>query len=450
MSSGTDMPYDTSSVLSIFEYAQKLKGKTLKEATGLKSVEGIKADINKGLFGTLLEEYYFRYMPNSDKTADFKEAGIELKSTPLKKTSKGYRAKERLVFNIINYMDIIEENWEESGFLKKNQLLLLIFYLWERDKALLDYLMKYVDLWNITEHDADIIRQDWQKIVDKVKAGKAHEISEADTFYLSACRKGAGGDKDWKEQPKSREKALQRAFSFKPRYVNLIINELHGREEEFESVMKGSDLKHKSFEEVIYSKIDKFRGMSYESLCKQFGLDPDAASKAKYALLAARMLGAKKHKAEEFEKADIEVKAIRLNRKGYPKESMSFPYFKYMDIIEEEDWEDSSIKEMFDKKFFFMIFQEDDEGELSFKRGLFWNIPFADLGHIKELWLLVKDDISKGIFRNTAQEDNPVSHIRPHAQNKQDTLPTPDGKQEMKRCFWFNANYLKEQIDKNG
>ena len=44
---------------------------------------------NKGNFGTLLEEFYFGYKPNSNSEADFKEVELELKSTPLKQLKNG-------------------------------------------------------------------------------------------------------------------------------------------------------------------------------------------------------------------------------------------------------------------------------------------------------------------------------------------------------------------------
>ena len=58
----------------------------------------------KGAIGTVLEESWFGYTPNSKAEPDFPEAGVELKATPYLKTSSGIRAKERLVCNIINYM----------------------------------------------------------------------------------------------------------------------------------------------------------------------------------------------------------------------------------------------------------------------------------------------------------------------------------------------------------
>lgn len=57
----------------------------------------------KGAIGTVLEESWFGYTPNSEAEPDFPEAGVELKATPYIRNKNGIRAKERLVCNIINY-----------------------------------------------------------------------------------------------------------------------------------------------------------------------------------------------------------------------------------------------------------------------------------------------------------------------------------------------------------
>ena len=90
---------DITSPNSIVEHAKHLKNTTLRQACG--------ADIEKhgykgkGNFGQILEKFYFGYEPNSDAEPDFLEAGLELKTSPLKTLKNGsFRSKERLVLNI--------------------------------------------------------------------------------------------------------------------------------------------------------------------------------------------------------------------------------------------------------------------------------------------------------------------------------------------------------------
>ena len=148
--------YDSSSKSSILEYAKILEGKSLKDSCG---DIVISSNTNKGNFGTLLEEFYFGYKPNSNSEADFYEAELELKSTPLRQLKNGeWVCKERLVLNIINYLDIPYEDFLNSSFWKKNKNLLLVFYLWERELLPLDYIIDLVGIWDFPQKDLKIIQ----------------------------------------------------------------------------------------------------------------------------------------------------------------------------------------------------------------------------------------------------------------------------------------------------
>ena len=70
----------------------------------------------------------------------------------------------------------------------------MIFYLHQAGYDILDYLIKLVDEWNFPNTDLEIIKKDWKLIKQKVADGKAHELSEGDTFYLGACTKGANAN----------------------------------------------------------------------------------------------------------------------------------------------------------------------------------------------------------------------------------------------------------------
>ena len=127
--------YDSNHADSIIEFAKQLKNKTLREACDDDVCENDYE--GKGKFGTILEKYYFGYEPNSNISPDFIKVGLELKSSPLKLLKNGeYRSKERLVLNIIYYLEVYKETFEESSFWNKNAHLLLVFYLWEPNNAL--------------------------------------------------------------------------------------------------------------------------------------------------------------------------------------------------------------------------------------------------------------------------------------------------------------------------
>ena len=92
--------YDRTSKWSILEYSKLLLGKTLEEAIAPNVIEARKG---KGRLGQLVEEYFFGYDVNSNPDADFSDAGLELKVTPLKELkNKVLAIKERLVCTMID------------------------------------------------------------------------------------------------------------------------------------------------------------------------------------------------------------------------------------------------------------------------------------------------------------------------------------------------------------
>ncbi len=453
-----ELSYDKSDVDSILEFAKKLKGKTLRKM--IKSeflVKESKEDYEqsekiKGKFGQTLQEKYFGIKNNSDSEPDFKEVGVELKSTPIKKLVKGgFSPKERLILNIIDYNKIIHETWENSHFLTKNEKLLVIIYLYENGIPYLDFLIKYVEFYKLEGKDREIIKRDWETIVNKIKNNLAHELSEGDTLYLGACRKGHH------EEPKvygsSQEPAKQRAFSFKPNFMKSLLRKI----EDAEPLIKDlEELRRKDFEEIVYDKFRSYLGLNVVDIEKRLNLEMNK-SYGYYAILARKMLGINSKRIVEFEKAEIQMKTIRLKYNGMPKEDMSFPAFEFNEVAK-QDWEDSDFCDDLEKRFLFVIFQMNkDESEVIFKNAFFWVMPKQDLLEAQKVWEHAKKVVNEGIVvtskgninRNNLPKSsqNKVSHVRPHGKDKNDTDELPDGRKFVKSCFWLNKLYLKEQIE---
>lgn len=446
---------------SIIQYAKRLLNNSLRS---ILDDESITLYGGKGNFGQLVEEKYFGYKINSVSEPDFKEVGMELKCTPLKKLQNGeYRAKERLVLNIINYLEVIKEEFPRSSFFNKNQNILLIFYLYEKDKSILDYLVKLVDEWKFPEEDLEVIKKDWQTIVDKITAGKAHELSEGDTFYLGACTKGANAT-SMRKQPYSDIPAMQRAFSFKQGYVNHIIASIVGEKKAGYGKLISSpkEVKKKSLDDIIISKFKKYYGKSLEGIIQETGIYINPSAKGFTANLTKALLGIELDKEiEEFEKAELIVKTVRLKENLVPKEDISFPYFKYTDLVVQE-WEDSEFKSILEHKFL-MVFLRIQKGKLFFDKVKFWNMPYDDIQEAKRVWESTRDLVIEGNIVHSITDGrrgtnfpsksfSSVSHVRPHARTASDTTPLPirdkvTGSLEYtKHSFWLNASYIKENI----
>jgi hypothetical protein len=229
-----DVLFNENNQYSILEFAKKLQGKTLREFLSNNDIESIEKNIeahpgNKGKLGHHIEKYYFRYPLNSTSEADF-PCGLELKVTPLRFINNGeLRPKERLVCNIINYMNIVDESWASSSFLKKNKETLIIRYIDPMNEHinLLDYKIFDVHIFNIFDNpnDAQQFEQDWNVIVNKIRNCEAHLLSESDTKYLGACTKGSTALKSFRQQSCGPE-AKQRAFSFKTQFMRVLLDRL--------------------------------------------------------------------------------------------------------------------------------------------------------------------------------------------------------------------------------
>lgn len=459
-----NLPYIKSSKESIENYALNLREKTFKDVL-LNDPNITNEDRSllfeyynnprsKGSLGQLIEKHFFFYDINSKSEADFNEAGVELKVTPYTKKANGdLRAKERLVLTIINYMkDYEEEDFLKSHVYEKCALMLLIYYLYESNKDRLDYVINYIKLFQFPEEDLEIIKNDYKIIIDKIKKGKAEEISEGDTNYLGACTKGANAN-SLREQPFSDKKAMQRAFCLKNSYMSYILNHyIVNKTEKYESVIKDAKiLREQTLEQYIISKLQPYYNQDIEFLKHKFNIPYQVSNKSFTYLLAKGMLEVVNEKIEEFEKANIKIKAIRLRPDGMPKESMSFPTFKYTEIIN-KNWLDSELYETFSTtKYLFMIYQYLDDNTLVFKKAMFWNVPEKDLNtEIKRVWENTVEKIKNNEYDNLPKiSESPILHVRPHGQNKNDTYPTLDGKNSTKKCFWLNASYIKQQIEEN-
>lgn len=472
--------YDKSSPVSIFNYSRHLIGNSLHTLLGEKVIDHVRK--GKGSLGQMVEELFFGYDINSDRGADFSEARLELKCTPLlkSKSDNSYRIKERLVCTMIDYFEIVNTPFENSHLISKCRLMLLLFYLHVSGKAIYDYEFLFRILWQLPEKDLILIKKDYQTIADKVRRGEAHLLSEGDTLYLGACRKGQKGDNK-QSQPYSDIKANKRAFSLKPAYMRYILGHVkdsgksfynnyadvnkHG----FELVTAG-ELRGDTFENIILKRFQPFMGKNYVQICRMLGLEA-YQSKSKYAdiasLIASNMVAKRLSASEEFVKSGIIMKTVRLQNNGKPRESMSFKNIDYYEIFDNDDWFESELYELFTNRFMFVVFKPEDEeitvvdnnakrlvAEQSYilDSVFFWTMPASDLDMAREYWenirsAVLENKISTRSFWRIGDHKN--FHVRPKAKVKTDKTVNPSGGFCDKYCYWFNSEYVKQIIDNN-
>lgn len=476
------MNYNRTDAKSIELYAKKLIGKTFLDILYARNFDELTQNNaivkygnpnRKGGLGNFLEEIYFKYKANSDSRPDFHEVGIELKVSPYEIRKKGnYKAGERLVITMIDYRKPVESIFKDSHLWLKIQKILLVYYFRNREiKINLQYRIDFTGLFSPSQEDLIIIKNDYKLIITKIQNGLAHELSESDTMYLAACTKGATAENSKASQYYNlTELAKTRAFSFKISYMTQVLHILMGRVKSTESIITDANsLEHTTFENFILTRLSSFYGKTDKMICDEFGREYNN-NKAQWIDLAYRMLGIKSNKASEFIKANITVKAIRLEENGQMKENISFPTFRFNQLINEK-WEKSTIRNYLEAtKFLFVIYKKQGDKYI-LSHAKFWNMSISDLDTDAKLcWEETVSKVKNGvIFRIRGKRilnnlplpnDNRVMHVRPHANRSAYSLKDgtnigdinsdgdelPDGQWMTRQSFWLNKTYILTQI----
>lgn len=460
--------YDITSAQSIVNYGMKLLGHSLRELHPEAKIFN-----GKGGLGTSVEYYHYDYEPNSDSRPDFQEAGLELKCTPLKLLAdNSMGAKERLVLNIINFIEEADKTFETSSFWNKNKFLLLMFYLHESGVDPVNMLFKLIRTWEFPKEDLKIIRDDWSKIHSMILNGKADELTEGLTFYLAACMKGSKAGEEMRKQPFSERLAQQRAYSLKSGYINKIIlssyldinlrqqlnisfKRLVSLQKKYssENIVKSIKAykRGETFEELIERRMKPYYGKTIAQIVKKLGVELNPSSKDFSYNVCRAILGVKSKRIQEFENAGVSLKTIALEaNRDYIVESMSFPYIRFVDIVN-QSWEDSDWYNLLTSKFFFVVFRkssDDVKHHMKLEKVFFWNMPRADLAIAEELWYDTKQKVERGDYDNfITTKSHPICHVRPHG-TKGQMVETPQGIRVQPKCFWLNNDYILDVVKK--
>lgn len=348
-----------------------------------------------------------------------------------------------------------------------------MFYLHESGVDPVDMIFKLIRTWKFPNEDLKIIKDDWNKIHSLITTGKANELSEGLTFYLAACMKGSKSGAEMRKQPCSDVLAQQRAYSLKQGYINKIIlssyldtnlkHHLNLSEKRVktlqdkyssENIVKNirTYKKGETFEQLIERKMKPYYGKTIHQLGIKFNMNFNLSKKDVAYDVCRAIFGVKKKKIQEFENAEVSMKTITLEaERDYVVESMSFPYIRFVDIVNQE-WEESDWHRMLISKFFFVVFRKSPDGKMQntkLVKAFFWNMPPSDLNFAEFLWNDTKEKVANGDYshfltktdiKNT-EINNDVCHVRPHG-TKGQTVLTPQGTQEQPKCFWLNNNYI--------
>lgn len=479
-------------------WALKALGKTVGELLALMPN---KKTANKSIYGDAWESW-FGVEKNSLAEADLGAVGIELKATPLKRVRDGITAKERLVLNKINYITEFElNNVNESNFYKKNQVLEIGFYLYE--KGLKNTEFKFIKAMQFKVPDKDwlIIKKDWELIYKYIKEGKANDLSGSLTNILEACTKAKKATDITPQHPSLNVGgAKPRAFALKNSYLKTLVKDyIYGDmvdpniqvdyfnnssevKNNRESIITDyKKLEKQSLEEIILAKVDKYKGKSTTELADLFSINTNTNPKHLQSIIINSILGIRNNPedSEEFSKAGIQVKTIRLEGNNVPEQHMSLPSFEFEELVN-TPWNESELYNQLEQtKFLFVVFKNIN-GQYILKGAKFWYMPMQLIeSQAKSVWSRTKKIIEEGVKLEKVSRGNnwriennlpkaadtgSIMHIRPHT-SKSSYVKGPNSshlpvkarwknKPEdfsddymTKQSFWINRDFISKQVE---
>ena len=252
----------------------------------------------------------------------------------------------------------------------------------------------------------------------------------------------------------------------------LINNKIFNQKEQ-ESVVATAKGEKKTFTEIISEKILAYKGMTEAELYEKFDINPKA--KGKNSTLVRKIIGLTGdiEKTQEFQKANMNLRVIRVNKDGLPKEDSPFKTYNFKELVANGEWEESQpYLEICDKRFLFVVFKEVSPKVFVLDRVKFWGFPDRQIDEVKRVWQETRQILFDGV--QLTQNGNKVSTNFPqskvnkvvftkiHAPNtlyeiepghfvgkgkESDTDVLPDGRRITKHSFWIPKKFLKEVLD---
>ena len=445
------MKFDT--IEELLHYTEAIKGKTFKEIDSEHLLENTKnLKRNKGILGHVVESGFYKYPINSDPQADFDKIGVELKVTGYKKNTKGEKsAKERVSLSKIDFNKIVNEEYEYSKLIYKNKKILFIWYFYEKGKDIGDFLITDYQLYDMSQ-DEETIKNDFYIIKQKVKDGRAHELSEGDTSYLGACTK-ARTSKDRTSQPYSDIPAKPRAYSLKNSYMSGILNSIG-------TTISFDTNEFKTVEEYVLAKLRPYIGKSQLEILEEVSGQTykEKIPKNLNKMITDKIIGKDDELAEKhdlFKKTSFIIKNSPITPKGTYRERMSFRNLTLSEF--EDSWEDSYWKLFFDETTILnILWKEPKSGSKNGERILegVSKIGFNDddLDSIEISYNMVKETIAKkdiSLLPYPNSFEGQILEIGPKGQKSDDAYNTFFNNEVTKTCFFLNKEYLFEKINKS-
>jgi DNA mismatch repair protein MutH len=437
----------------IYDTGRSAIGKTIRMLSNNEIDENAKY---KGQIGNIIQEYLYGIKPNSNPAADFEELGVELKVIPVTPIKRNvFKAKERLVLNMIDYNKVALETFEASSFLAKNKIMQILIYEHNPDCNKLDY--KIVDAFMIDiskQEEWRIIENDWSIIRNIINSYQTTTLSESRTNFLAACTKGPNGNST------TIQKGLDtpvktRAFSFKTSFLNNVLNRnKNNRIKYFNEIF--DNLKVSDF--ITPLDVKDIIGYFKSLIGKDFSyLVNELNGKSKYNRALRKFLQEEQPDILKFAKSSNIIILTKTTTNKVIQEQIGTNHnLNIYDILNEEFEDSTFYQEVIMRKFIIVCFDK-NTNKISDIRSFEFDAMATENARLvfentkNELKKYIESGFNDKCTPNfVKRKDDLTIHIRPHGRNKDDCFvyqgkKIPITKQE----FWINKKELKSEIVEN-
>lgn len=444
------MRFDASDRESVLRHGLLLVGRTADEiAQSAAEGSGLwDPNTSKGSVGQLVERW-FGLDANSDTGPDLAEAGIEIKSVPLRRAKRELRSKERTSITMIDYHRVAEESFTDTPLDLKTRLTLYVFFLWSQgdvaraeDQRILRVMLHErdaVDLAGLTEA--------YEHVQRASREGRAHLLSEGDTSPVGAATKGAKGAT--RTQPFSEVRARPRAFAWRPSYTTGLFHTPDESALRLPAVSGIDDLTRR-----VKSRLAPLFGSSVEQLRARFAPGLSGTAKNVAAATFRRILsGAEEDLMVALERLGTTVRVSRVDPVTLrPREAVSFTPFDFREVAE-TPWEESDVLAMLGRILFIVL--DAPKGatvsEARLRSVVMWS---ADPGTIATMER--EYEAFRRAFLDVPPSDWPgqrsteILHVRPHGRDRRDQVPLPNGGTHVRSSLWLNQRFVQDIIARNG
>jgi len=436
-----DAVYDLGDASAIERQARRLVNRPVGELVDVLAGEQ-QGTYTKGSVGRYVETY-FGLDASSEAGPDFVEAGVELKTVPLHRKGGPYTAKERTFITAIDYATVADQMFDGSPLDLKTRSTLYVFYEWRPEVSIAEFKVLGVLLHERDELDELMLHELHEHVQDAVRSGRAHELSEGDTWGVGAATKDAGGR--WVDQPFSSEPARRRAFAYKPAYTTRLWQLAKHRAAQ-DAVAVGLPDSLAGFAAEVADKVQARRGVSVAELVQELAPDKDPTAKGIVSGVSRRLLGSEgRRDVEAFERLGVTIRTSRVDPVTFlPHEDVSFPAFDPRELVEQE-WESSDLLPLVSSLYLMVFVAVPTESVLDARLlgGFFWRPGTDELARMGREW-----EALRRAFADSRPEERPqaseteILHVRPHGRDKRDTLPLPSGRPYVKSSFWLNRGFV--------